>query len=124
VDTFLETAQRIFDVARADISAESSDFTLLVRPDGSLHVLMEQTVSPESAAADLGAQPFYSVSRSRNSVTVSGRSGENRCELTAGATRRDKGGQAPGMLLRDQPLYLLAGHRITSPLRISSASTG
>lgn len=118
MDTFLENAQRIFDVARADISAENSDFTLLVRPDGSLHVLMEQTVNPDSAALAQGAQTVYRVSRNQNAVTVSGRSGENRCKLTSAAPAR----RASGLLLRDQPLYLLAGQRITSPLRISSAS--
>jgi len=108
VDTFLENAQRIFDVARAvtqtDSSGESSDFVLLVRPDGSLHVIMESTVNPESAAIAHGARSAYQVSRSRGGVRVSGRSGDNRCELSSGLVAC----QSPRALLRDQPLYVLA----------------
>jgi hypothetical protein len=118
VDTFLENAQRIFDVARTDSSAEASDFALLVRPDGSLHVIMESTVNPESAAIEHGAQAAYRVLRSRDGVTVSGRAGNTRCELSSGASSRP----SPWAHLRDQPLYLVAGQGITSPLRIASAS--
>lgn len=104
MDTFLENAQRIFDVARTDSSSESSDFVLLVRPDGSLHVIMESTVNPDSAAIAHGAKTAYQVSRSRGAVKVSGRSGDNRCELSSGLPPR----QSARALLRDQPLYVLA----------------
>jgi len=104
VDTFLENAQRIFNVARTDSSAESSDFVLLVRPDGSLHVIMESTVNPDSAAIAHGARTAYQVTRSRGGVKVSGRSGDNRCELSSGLAAR----VPQRALLRDQPLYTLA----------------
>ena len=120
VDTFLENAQQIFDVARADSSGESSDFTLLVRPDGSLHMIMEATVNPESVALEYGAGTAYRVSRCRGSVTVSGSRGTERCSLTSGRPPRPLTG-----LLRDQPLYLLAGPGLSAypssvPLRIAS----
>ena len=116
VSAFFENAQRIFDVARADIGGDASDFTLLVRPDGSLHMLMEQTVNPDSAALAHGAQAVYRVSRSRGAVTVSGRNGGTRCEL-AGSTNPVRNSR---LLLRDQPLYMLASQSMTSPLRISA----
>jgi hypothetical protein len=108
VDTFLENAQRIFDVARADNGAESSDFALLVQPDGSLHFVMESTMSLDAVARENGARTAYLVSRSNGEVRVSGRNrignhGTTQCELTGtGAGRR------PAAFLRDQPLYLLS----------------
>jgi hypothetical protein len=111
VDTFFENAQRIFDVARTDSGAEASDFALLVRPDGSLHVIMETELNLDAVALDTGAQSAYRVSRSREGVRVSGRSGASRCELTCP-------GHSRSPLLRDQPLYLLAS---PGPLGISAA---
>ncbi len=111
MDTFLENAQRIFDVAQADSSGQNSDFMLLVRADGSLHMVMEQTLNPESAAIAYGADTAYHVVRTGKRVTVSGRSGENRCQLTHGNSART----APGRLLRDQPLYLLARQELAAP---------
>ncbi|MGD1072443.1 MAG: hypothetical protein ABSB15_20145 [Bryobacteraceae bacterium] len=109
MNTFLENAQRIFDVARQDSSAEGSDFALLVRSDGSLHVIMESEWSLEAAAIDAGAQTAYHVSRSPRGVRVTGRDSAQHCVLE---TKR-----IGGELLRDRPLY-----SITSPLLTSSAS--
>jgi hypothetical protein len=122
VDTFLENARRIFDVARMDSSEEVSDFTLLVRPDGSIHMVMECTVNPESAAQEHGAESAYRVSRRAGNVTVSGSHGVDRCSLSCAPERRQN-----RSLLPDQPLYWLAGRNSVSylssvPLRIASTS--
>ena len=109
MNTFLENAQRIFDVARQDSSAESSDFALLVRSDGSLHVVMEREWSLEAAAIDAGARTAYHVSRSPRGVRVTGRDETQHCVLEMKRMGSD--------LLRDQPLY-----SITSPLLTSSGS--
>jgi hypothetical protein len=110
VNTFLENAQRIFDVARevdrTDSGAESSDFALLVRPDGSLHVVMETEMNLDAVAIENGARTAYRVSRSERGVRVTGRQGDSRFELSG-----DRKAAYPRTeLLRDQPLYLLAGH--------------
>ena len=103
---FIENAQRIFDVARSDGSAEPKDFALLIRPDGGLHVLME---SPEpldspildSAARARGAQIAYRVTTTGNGgVRVTGRCGGQQCVL-----EQQSGSRAS--LLRDQPLYVM-----------------
>jgi hypothetical protein len=109
VNTFLENAQRIFDVARQDSSAECTDFALLVRSDGSLHVMMESQLSLEGAAVEVGARTAYHISRSPRGVRVTGRDSGQHCVLE----QRRVGGE----LLRDQPLY-----SITSPLLTSSVS--
>lgn len=104
MDTFLENAQRIFEVARnaagSDGSAENSDFALLVRPDGSLHMVMEAELNLDAVAAENGARTAYRVSRSQTGVRVFGRNGSRRCELTESKAARE--------LLRDLPLYLIA----------------
>lgn len=114
MNSFLENAQRIFDVARAASSEDPQDFVLLVKPDGGLHFVMESPCSIEGAAAWVGAQSAYRVTRSGDGIRVQGQSAggggkQDRCLLESRNTRRD--------LLRDQPLY-----RITSPLLTSGTS--
>ncbi|MDE3198691.1 MAG: hypothetical protein KGN84_20255 [Acidobacteriota bacterium] len=111
MDTFLLNAQRIFDAACADCSAEPSDFALFVRRDGGIHMVMEAGISLPARMAYHDAQAAYRVTRSQNGVKVRGANGSRRCELEE-KTSRDS---LPA-LLRDQPLY-----RITSPLPISTA---
>ncbi len=119
MNTFLDNAQRIFDVARADTSAESADFALLVRPDGGLHVIMESPVSLEAAAIYAGAREAYHVSRSRQGVRVTGRGFGQHCVLEGAPDQVSGNSQrVSSQLLRDQPLY-----RITSPLLTSSAAS-
>jgi hypothetical protein len=117
MDTLLENAQRIFDVARSAAdgmtNGDIQDFALLVRPDGGLHFVMESPFSIEGAAAYAGAQSAYRITRSRDGVRVQGRSAARDCVLEERNPCRE--------LLRDQPLYRMS-YRITSPLLISSAS--
>jgi hypothetical protein len=108
MDVFLENAQRIFDVAQADVSGEDSQFALLVHDDGGLHFIMESPVSIEGASAYGGARTAYRVTRSARGVRVEGRSGGKDCVIEERRGFRN--------LLRDQPLYL-----ITSPLLTSSS---
>jgi len=107
VNAFLENAQKLFDVARADSSASNTDFALLVRPDGGLHLIMESPLSLEAAAIHAGARTAYRVTRSSGGVRVMGRDGDRQCVLEDRAQAR----RVSNELLRDQPLY-----RITAPL--------
>ena len=83
-----------------DGGEESSDFALLVRPDGSLHMVMEAELNLDAVAAENGARIGYRVSRSKTGVRVSGRNGVSRCEFSESRGARE--------LVRDQPLYLIA----------------
>src|SRR5215831_18449957 len=100
MDAFFKNAQEIFDVARTGISEGSSDFALLIRPDGGLHLIMDSPVSPEAAAVHGGARTAYYVSRSTGGVRVTGHMPGRSCLL-------EEGGRAAAAfcLLRDQPLY-------------------
>ena len=115
MDTFLDNAQRIFDVARADTSAESSDFALLVRADGGLHMIMEPALSLE-AAVDCGAATAYRVTRSREGVRVAGRTLNRNCVLEERGAKNAAAGFL-AEILKDQPLY-----SISSPLLTSAVS--
>ena len=103
MDTFLLNAQQIFDVAQSDTSGEDSEFALLIRPDGGIHLIMESEITLDAAATSAGARTAYRVSRSRNGIRVTGSEGSRRCRLEDSAR--------PGFtseLLRDQPLYRIA----------------
>jgi hypothetical protein len=104
MDTLLENAQRIFDIARS--GDDNQDFALLIRPDGGLHFVMESPFSIDAAATHAGSQTAFRITRSRGRVTVQGRSAHRDCILEERDPRRE--------LLRDQALY-----RMTSPLLTS-----
>lgn len=109
MDTFLLNAQHILNVAKADSSGEHSEFALLIRHDGGIHMIMESEMTLEAAAIAEGARTAYRVTRSANGVRVTGTEGGRRCQLEDSARPR-----ISSELLRDQPLY-----RITSPLLTS-----
>jgi hypothetical protein len=116
MDTLLENAHRIFEVARSggsrnspeDADSGAQDFAVLIRPDGALHFIMESPFSIEAAAIHAGAQSAFRVTHSRQGVRVEGRD--------AGSTYVLEQRSPQQQLLRDQPLY-----RITSPLLTSSS---
>ena len=111
MDSFLEHAQQILDVAQADRSGSREDFALLIRPDGGLHFIMEAPFTLEAASEYGGARSAYRVTRSEAGVKVQGWSIGRTCvleEKSPGELRRE--------LLRDQPRY-----RITSS---TSTTTG
>jgi hypothetical protein len=125
VDTFLENAQKIFDVARSavarsDDNPEPNDFALLVNADGGLHFVMESGLSLDSPLIYGEARTAYHVTKtSRGGVRVAGRSGNLECLLERHDTQYTQHpSRFAAELLRDQPLY-----RITSPLTISASSS-
>jgi hypothetical protein len=68
MDTLLENAQRIFDVARASGDGDQSDFALLIRPDGGLHFVMEAGLA-DFASQDAAAIANASSNSMRHRVT-------------------------------------------------------
>jgi hypothetical protein len=118
-DQLFENAQRIFDVASAGAdtgsSADPQDFALLIRPDGSLHFVMEAPFSIEAAAIHAGARSAFRVTRSREGVRVEGRSASRDCVIAERNPARPNPWRA---LLPDQPLYC-----ITSPLLTAGSAS-
>ncbi|HEX4137331.1 MAG TPA: hypothetical protein VHY84_22170 [Bryobacteraceae bacterium] len=118
MNSLLENAQRIFEVARAAGNQvgeyEVQDFALLVQPSGALHFVMDAPFSIEAAAIDSGAQTAFRITRSRDGVRVQGKS-TDRGVLKECLLEERNPGRA---LFRDQPRYC-----IVSPLLTSSAPT-
>ena len=111
MDSLIENARRILDVAREG-DEDNQDFALLIRPDGVLHFVMESPFSIEAAAIHAGAQSAFRITRSRDGVRVEGRrSGKSTMEQCVLQERSQR-----SQLLPDQALY-----RITSPLLTSCA---
>ena len=105
VDFFLDNAQRIFDVARADDSNTFDEFAIVIRPDGGLHFIMESPVSVEGASAYAGGQTTYRVTRSRDGVRVEGKNfGRDGFLQHCSVEQRDVRAE----LFRDRALYLTA----------------
>lgn len=105
MDVFFDNARKIFDVAQASVAEasgceDSSDFALLIRPDGALHLIMESPVSLEAAAVHGGAHVAYHISRSLGGVRVTGQTSGRSCMLEQAGRST-----AAFRLLRDQPLY-------------------
>jgi hypothetical protein len=109
MNSLLENAQRIFEVAKSAGSEGAQDFALLIKPDGGLHFVMESPFSIEGAAIHAGALSAYRITRDGDSVRVQGQMAGQECLL-----RERKGHRE---LLRDLPLY-----RITSPLLTAGTS--
>jgi hypothetical protein len=112
VDSFLEHAQQILDVAQSDSSGSREDFALLIRPDGGLHFIMESQFTLEAASEYGGASSAYRVTRSGSGVRVQGWSAGRTCVL-----QEKSAAELSRELLRDQPRY-----RITSSTSATSGS--
>jgi len=112
MDTFLENAQRILDVARSgeggsgESHMSNEDFALLIRPDGGLHFIMGSPVSIDGAASCDEVQTAYHVSRSPQGVRVEGKTFGRSCILEHRHAIR--------ALLRDQVLYSMTGPLLTA----------
>jgi hypothetical protein len=83
VGAFLSDAEAILDAARAASGAlsEPSNFTILIGPNGGIHMLADSDWPLASLEAQHGARTLYRVSRTRGRVAVEGRSGNERCRL-------------------------------------------
>jgi hypothetical protein len=115
MDSLIDNAERIFNVARATHDSApgyaadlAQDFAIVIKPDGALHFIMESPFSLEGAASCSGARAAFRVTRSSAGVRVEGRNPGRACVLEERSPHR--------ALLRDQPLY-----RITSPLLTSGS---
>lgn len=80
-DTFLDDAASI--LATAEKASGETGYTLLIRRDGSLHMIAESDWPLDSLAAHHGAQRAYRVTNDGARVSVEGRSGYRKCRLAS-----------------------------------------
>jgi hypothetical protein len=83
VGAFLEDANAILEAADDATGATPSpaNLTILIGPEGGIHMLAESDWPLASLEAHHGARALYRVSQERGQVTVEGRSGNQRCRL-------------------------------------------
>jgi hypothetical protein len=83
VGAFLEDAEAILQAAEAATEAtpDPTNFTVLIGPEGGIHLLAESDWPLASLEAHHGARTLYRVNQERGRVTVEGRSGSRRCRL-------------------------------------------
>lgn len=68
-----ENAHRLYQTAERVPGPAASEISLVVRPDGSLHVVMGNGWTPEALAAHHGARAVYRVLRFHDRVRVEAR---------------------------------------------------
>ena len=101
---FLEDAEAILKAAEtAGEGAENpTNFTILIGPEGGIHMLAESDWPLASLEAHHGARTVYRVNREHGRVAVEGRSGNRRCQLESeppqAVARRLLGGSVPVLL--------------------------
>jgi hypothetical protein len=110
MQSLVENARQIFEVAESATDRESQDFALLIKADGGLHFVMESPFSIEGAAAYAGADRAFRVTRTADGVRVTGLAGMETCVIEKRSPRNE--------LLRDQPAY---GLTEMPPIRIGLA---
>jgi hypothetical protein len=85
VGPFLQDAESILNAAQsaAGATANPTDFTILISPEGGIHMLAESDWPLASLESHYGARTLYRVSQASGQITVEGRSGLARCRLQA-----------------------------------------
>jgi hypothetical protein len=85
VGRFLEDAEAILNAAETATEATSdpTNFTILISPEGGIHMLADSDWPLASLEAHHGARTLYRVSQASGRIAVEGRSGNHRCHVEA-----------------------------------------
>lgn len=101
---FLEHAAEIFEAAAAGPSGTSAALTILIRPEGQIHIVDGLESPVEALQAQHGCRTAFRVLRDRCGVRVEGRNGAVRCTLEDSGRAKPAGRPA---FLFDCPVYVL-----------------
>ena len=83
VGRFLEDAEAILNAAETATQATPipTNFTILISPEGGIHMLAESDWPLASLEAHHGARTLYRVSQASGRIAVEGRCGSHRCRV-------------------------------------------
>jgi hypothetical protein len=83
VGAFLEDAGAILEAARCatGATADPANFTILIRPEGGIHMLTDSDWPLASLEAHYGARTIYRINHADGRIVVEGRCGIRRCHL-------------------------------------------
>lgn len=104
VSIFWENAAKLLETAQSAAAAGSAtdEMTVLIHPEGGIHVITSTDWPLERLAADRGARTAYRIRRQGGRIAVEGRDGARTCRLEAEAPE-----SIAQRILRDEPRYLL-----------------
>jgi hypothetical protein len=103
---FWENATKLLDAALSAAqtgSASGDSMTVLIGPEGGIHILPNNDWPLDRLAGDRGARMAYRVTQEHGRIAVSGLDGCNTCRLET-----EKPNSKAKDLLRDQPRYFLS----------------
>ena len=82
---FLEDAEAILNAAETatEATANPTNFTILISPEGGIHMLADSDSPLASLEAHHGARTLYRVSQASGRIAVEGRCGSHRCRVEA-----------------------------------------
>ena len=80
---FLDDAESILQAAEnaALATSEPANMTILIGPEGGIHMLADSDWPLASLEAYHGARTLYRINQGQGRVSVDGRSGNQRCHL-------------------------------------------
>jgi len=83
VGAFLEDAEAILNAAQCatEATSDAANFTILIGPDGGIHMLADSDWPLESLEAHHGAQMVYRVSQHKDTIRLEGKAGRRTCVL-------------------------------------------
>ncbi len=102
---FWENASKLMEAAVGASAAGNAteNFTVLIGPQGGIHLIANSDWPLERIAEERGAQTAYRVQHGGGRIAVEGREGETMCRLeTESSPSRSR------RMLRDNPRYFLA----------------
>lgn len=104
-EDFLENARNIFEAAQNvfDSTGSVDAMSILISPDGGIHMVAGSEWSLQSLEAHHGARMAYRVSQRDGRVQLEGRAGVRTCLFEAG-----KPNGAARLLLANTPAYSLS----------------
>jgi hypothetical protein len=80
VDAFLRNAENLFESARtASAHGTIGDLSVLIAPDGAIHMICGSDWALDRLAAENGAAMAYRIREHRGRVRIDGRSGQATC---------------------------------------------
>lgn len=103
---FLDHASEIFETAGSAPEGSSAALTILINPQGQIHIVDGADSPLDSLQAQYGCRSAFHVTRRLGRVRVEGRSGSSRCIIEDG--KPQPASAALGLFV-DRPVYALTG---------------
>lgn len=106
MSAFTEQAGQVFDAAIAAPEGSSPALTILIRPEGQIHIVDGAESSIDALQHRFGCGTAFRVTRYGGEVRVEGRSGPNQCVIEKPRPVKTYAARSLGLFI-DRPAYCL-----------------